>query len=144
MARTRAGQHGVKFQAMLIEKSPLPRGMSYVLKSSVLESALSQAGIDLDVHLIHSTGAIFFDAYFWPPNANVRHERLYVRAGVVQAKESHDARLYVESTVLPDFIAWIKGIMGLPVKSPVRQKQQHFERTMLNLRFDTDASRRSA
>jgi hypothetical protein len=55
-------------QIMRIEKSQLPKEMSYALKSSVLESALSEAGVGLDTELIHSSSGIFFDAHFWPPS----------------------------------------------------------------------------
>lgn len=113
---------------MRIEKSPLPKGMSYVLKSSVLERALSEAGIELDTTLIHGPGGIFFDAHFWPPNQNVAHERLYVRAGAVQASVAREARAYIDSSVVPEFVAWVKSILALPNNAPVRREQQYFVR----------------
>ena len=61
---------------MYIEKSPIAKNMSYVLKSSVLERALLQADIEMEVHLIHGHGVDLFTGYFWPPNPNVPHERL--------------------------------------------------------------------
>ncbi len=113
---------------MRIEKSPLPKGMSYVLKSSVLEHALSEAGIELDTQLIHGSRGIFFDAYFWPSNQNVAQERLYVRAGVVQASAAREARAYIDGSVVPEFVAWVKSILALPNNSPVRREQQYFVR----------------
>lgn len=117
---------------MRIEKSPLSKGMSYVLKSSVLERALSEAGIGLDTKLIHGSGGIFFDTYFWPPNQNVAYERLYVRAGAVHTSVSREARLHIEGSVVPEFVAWVKSILVLPNNSPVRREQQYFVREMPN------------
>jgi hypothetical protein len=117
---------------MRIEKSSLPKGMSSALKSSVLVRALSEAGIELDTELIHGSGGIFFDAHFWPPNQNVSYERLYVRAGAVQASASREARAYIEDSVVPEFVAWVKNILALPSNSPVRREQQYFVREMPN------------
>lgn len=64
------------------------------------------------------------DAHFWPPNNNVPHERLYVRAGTVPCREAADARRLVEQQAIPRLVDWIAGILRLDVKSPIRRKQQ--------------------
>ena len=124
---------------MRIEKSQLPKDMSYALKSSVLESALSEAGVGLDTELIHGSSSILFDAHFWPPNQNVAHERLYVRAGAVPASVSREARIYIENSVIPEFVAWVKGILALPHNSPVRREQRYFVRELPNPSLKRDA-----
>ncbi|BDP41835.1 hypothetical protein DAETH_18040 [Deinococcus aetherius] len=114
---------------MRIEKGPLPKGMSFILKSSTLERALTEADIKIDTHLIHGAGGIFFDAHFWPPNANVGYERLYVRAGAVPSGVGQAARIYVEGSVLPDLMDWLAGILALPKNSPIRREKQYFGRS---------------
>ncbi len=63
----------------------LPKGQSYPLRPSVLEAALADAALQIDTHLSRTPGKLF-DAHFWPPNENVSHERLYVRAGTVSSE----------------------------------------------------------
>ena len=101
--------------------------MSYALRSSVLEQALSHAGIQLEVHLVHSAGGGgLFTGYFWPPNFNVPYERLYIQAGAVPSSSSKIAREYIEETVIPQFVAWVLAILARPINSPVRREEQHF------------------
>lgn len=119
---------------MRIEKSRLPKGMSYVLRSSVLEHALSSAGIMLETYLVHTPGqtpgCAFFYADFCPPNPNVAHERLYVQAGAAPSARSHEVRQYIECSVIPEFVAWVEGILALPINSPVRREGQRFSRVV--------------
>jgi hypothetical protein len=112
---------------MDIEKSPLPKSMSYVMKSSVLDEALSQSSIKVDTTLRYTPGR-FFDAHFWPPNPNVPHERVHVVVGAVPASAGHVARQYVKGAVIPEFISWLAGILSLPQGSPVRREKQLFSR----------------
>lgn len=73
---------------MLIEKAKIPKGTSFVLRSSVLLEALAAAGISVETSLQHMNSKIFFDAFFWPPRSNVQHERFYIRAGSVPASQA--------------------------------------------------------
>ncbi|GMA16368.1 hypothetical protein E5F05_14570 [Deinococcus metallilatus] len=113
---------------MRIEKGPLPKGMSFILKSSAFADALSEAGIEIDTQMIYGAGGIFFDAHFWAPNENVGYERLYVRVGAVSNNVAAAARRYVEHSVLPELIAWIAELLALPRNSPLRRQQQYFVR----------------
>ena len=109
---------------MLIEKAKCPKGMSYPLRSSVLEQALGEAGIEMDVHLIHRPSPIFFDAFFWPPRPNVPHERLYVRASAVPGARAREARELVETRVVPELVVWVRSLLALPTDSPIRRAEQ--------------------
>jgi hypothetical protein len=104
------------------------RGAATPLRSSFLAAALSHANVTIEFHLVIAPSAIFFDAHFWPPNQAVPHERLYVRVSCVSAKEGRAAREFVETSVVPDLIAWLQDILSLPKRSPVRQSQQYFRR----------------
>lgn len=111
---------------MLIEKEPLPKGASFVLRSSRLDEALRLAGISVETSLRHVNSRIFFDAYFWPPSPNVAHERFYIRAGIVPVSTAREAREFIEASVIPQFIAWSSDILSLPHNSPIRRAQQYF------------------
>lgn len=115
---------------MRVERSKLPKGMSYPLKSSVLETALRSAGIELDAHLIQHVSKRFFDAFFWPANVNVGHERLFIRASAVQSQEAEHARNFMNESVIPEFIAWVQSIAALPANSPIRREEQCFFRQL--------------
>lgn len=110
---------------MRSETAKLPGGQSYPLKPSVLEAALATARINLDTHLIRSPGRLF-DAHFWPPNANVPHERLYVRAGSVPVEQAKAARDRIEGEALPALVEWIGNILAQDPRSPIRREQQYF------------------
>jgi hypothetical protein len=110
---------------MHIAKAKLPKGMSYPLKSSVLAEALSVAGIAVDTQLLFSPNHQFFEAFFWPPNANVPYERLYLRTGTVQGADGHAAREHISKVVIPEFIKWAQSILSLPANSPSRRSEQH-------------------
>jgi hypothetical protein len=105
------------------ETAKLPKGHSYPLKPAVLDAALARAGISIDLHLVRSPGDLF-NAYFWPPNHNVPHERLYVRAGSVPTERAADARQRMETVVIPSLVGWIAEILAQDRNSPVRREQQ--------------------
>lgn len=115
---------------MHIEKTPLPKGMTYVLKSSVLEQALLDAGITLHTTIVHTTGNLFFEAQYSPPNPDVPREELVVRAGAVASGYGVAARQAIETVVMPEFIAWLNSFLSLPENSPVRRDPQSFYRRL--------------
>ena len=119
---------GVRCVKMLIERDKISKSSSFILRSSLLEEAMHLAGISTDTSLHHVSSSIFFDAHFWPPRPNVPYERFYIRAGCVPTIQSNEARLFVETHVIPSFIDWASGILSLPNNSPVRRSQQAFGR----------------
>ncbi|GGO41418.1 hypothetical protein GCM10008949_52200 [Deinococcus humi] len=58
-------------------------------------------------HLIHG-GNIFFSCEIWLARKDIPFDRLYVRAGAVPKIIAHDARIYVQDTVLPELISWVE------------------------------------
>jgi hypothetical protein len=71
-----------------------------------------------------------FECFFWPPNPNVAHERLYIRTSAVQRAKVHEARILLENSVLPEFATWLQGILALAPASAIRREEQHFERAL--------------
>jgi len=115
---------------MKSETAKLPKGQSYPLRPSILESALADAGLSIDTHLIRSPGNLF-DAHFWTPNENVPYERLYVRFGSVPSPDLASTRNRVETEALPSLLRWIKGILALPSNSPIRRESQRIDLSSL-------------
>ena len=99
------------------------------IKRSIL-AALVAGGINIDTSLSYVIGQIFFDANFWVPNQNVPYERLSIRAGAVPSAIANDARVFMNTSVIPQMVAWVKGILALPSNSPIRQEQQSFRRQL--------------
>lgn len=120
--------HGRQGRPMKSETAKLPKGQSYPLKPSALEAMLATARIDLDTHLIRSPGKLF-DAHFWPRNAKIPHERLYVRAGSVPAEHAAGTRDRIENQALPALVEWIGNILAQDPQSPVRREQQYLDLT---------------
>ena len=111
---------------MLIEKDKIPKSSSFVLRSSKLEEAMNNAGISVETTLQHLNSPVLFVAYFWPPRPDVPHDRFFIRAGCVPSTHARDARIVVESEVLPEFILWAQHILSLPANSPTRRSDQVF------------------
>jgi hypothetical protein len=113
---------------MHIDKKKLSKGLSYPLRASALEAALSGSAIAADAHLIQGSGGKLFECFFWPPSPNVPHERLYIRTAAVPEASASEARVFVEKSVIPEFTAWLMGILALAPNSTVRREEQYFER----------------
>ena len=111
---------------MQIEKCRLPKGMSFVLRSSAPDAALDPAGIHTQVLLKHVDAGVLLDAFFWPRRPSRPCECFYLRAGVVPSTDANLARRHVETVVIPEFIAWASGILALPTDSPIRRSEQTF------------------
>lgn len=115
---------------MHIEKKKLSCGLSYPLRTSALETALSGAAMAANAHLIQGGGGKLFECFFWPPNPKVPHERLFIRTAAVPATSANEARLFIENSVIPEFAAWLQGILSLAPNSTVRREEQYFERSL--------------
>lgn len=116
----------------VIEKPKLPKGMAYVLKTSMLQAALEQAGIDCHVEVRYWTpqsGDSVLEAHYWLPNSHVAFPRVHVRAGVVQGAERRAAQEALAHEILPVFIDWLAQILALPLNSPVLHGVLHFNAT---------------
>ncbi len=60
----------------------------------------------------------FFEAFYWPPNINVDHPLFYIRVGTVDYKKGEEAKVYMESIVLPKFVQWAdKVASALPAEN---------------------------
>ena len=104
----------------------LPKTHSYPVKPSQLRYALAEAGVEIDVHLTRSHSS-HFAAHYWPPNANVDHERIYLQVGSVTRVHARQARDRWTNEVIPKLVNWIEAILTEPINSPVRRQTQELD-----------------
>ena len=112
-----------------IEKPKLPKGLSYALKTSLLQATLEEAQIDCYVHLNYwrpQTGCSVLEAEYWLPNQNVPYPRVYIRAGVVPSSHHKAASDAIAKNILPAFTEWLLRILALPENSPVLHSKPYF------------------
>ncbi|BDD03880.1 hypothetical protein [Aureibacter tunicatorum] len=98
-----------------IEKPKTWKGLSYVLKSSILKDEITSRGIECNVHLIYwtpqlnnQTDCSIIEAEYWLPNQNVEHGRFYIRSGVVPSSERKKVETILINEVLPKLIDWVE------------------------------------
>jgi len=113
---------------MRSETQRLRKGTGYPLKPSVLTAVLRELDPPIEWHLIRGGSGALLDCHFWPPNPNVPHERLYIRSAALPREQVHAAKVLLETSVMPDLLAWLKHILSQPQNSPVRREQQYFVR----------------
>jgi hypothetical protein len=118
-----------------IYKDDLPAGLSYALKPSLLEDALQGASVVTRAALFQSRSgwaknAVVFAARFYPPGRHYRNDDdfLTVSSAAVPSQCRPQARAFVESIVLPQFIEWIVALEQLPSNSTRRREVQSFTR----------------
>jgi hypothetical protein len=110
-----------------VSKPRLPKGLSYVLKTSQLEEALSDFDVHIDlVYWRPQGGNSILEGQYWLPNENVPHPRVYVRAGVVPSALRSKAADALAGTALPSFAEWLRQIVELPSGSPALHGPLYF------------------
>ena len=113
---------------MEIEKEKLPKGCSYALKTTMIENAFKENNITTNTHLIYSHSEIFFDAHYWIPNQNNDYYRFYIRAGHVESTKRKEAMMFMQNSVIPEFIEWAKELISLPDNSTKLLEEPYFRR----------------
>lgn len=114
---------------LTVEKTKPPKGRSYVLKTSMLESILEERGIEAAIHLIYWTpqkGSSIFESHYWLPNENISNRRVYIRAGSLLREDKFIAQEELGRTVLPIFSDWLMYLNTLPSNSPILFKAPYF------------------
>ncbi len=120
---------------MKIYKDQLPSGVSYALKPSVLQAALQSGRVETEAALYQwrngwSESGVLFEANFYPAGRYYRNqdELLTVRSHAVPSRLRPEARAFIETAVLPEFVKWIVGLERLPPDSTLRREKQSFVR----------------
>lgn len=113
---------------------PLRNGMGYPLKPSWIVELMEEEAVSIEWHLVRGGDGELFECFFWPPNPNVPHERLYLRSSAVPSAEVADARAHLLHHDIPSFRAWLKALLSLPLESTHRQREQYFACTYKGLK----------
>lgn len=121
-----------------IFKDKLPASISYALKPSALETALRSAGVATSTALYQwrrgwAKDGLVFRATFYPPGTfgENAHELLSVSSHALPSHLRAKAGQFIETSVIPEFIAWISEIEALDRFSVIRREQQDFTRSWL-------------
>jgi hypothetical protein len=105
------------------------KGRSYPVRPSVLEAAVTDAGITLPVELarIDSSKEAAFTASYSPPGSFPKGELFVLTCGSVPSERALEVRSALEAEAIPQFVEWAKGIEALDYHSPVRREHQFFK-----------------
>lgn len=118
-----------------IDKAKLPKGMSYILKTSELQNAMAGSDTTVKLHINYRYNKIWnrvFDCKYWLPNANVDHRRLYVTTLAVRVADKQQITEEFLSVVLPQFIKWVDMLNALPDNSSFLKRGVAFTTTFIN------------
>ena len=115
-----------------VTKPPLRTGLSYVLKTTQLDTALATAKLAPHVDLSYwepSGGGSILQAFYWLANESIDQNRVYVRAGCVPSQQRRDAAAALTNEGLPSFIAWVRTLVALPANAPMLHQRPFFDAT---------------
>jgi hypothetical protein len=110
-----------------VSKPKLPKGLSFVLKTSQLEQAL----FDIDCHVylrywVPQCGGSILEGDYWLPNENFPYPRVYIRAGAIPSALRSAASEALRESALPKFRDWLRKILSLSDKSPALHTHPYF------------------
>ncbi|MHB1276807.1 MAG: hypothetical protein ACYC1Q_00245 [Bacteroidia bacterium] len=112
---------------LIIDKPKTWKGLSYVLKSSLLEKVIKDRGLECYVQLHYwtpqgnnKTNCRLIEAEYWDTNENVPYSRFYIRTGVVPSAERKKVEELLMSEVLPKLIVWMERKVNEPINSTQR------------------------
>ncbi|WP_034159532.1 hypothetical protein [Sphingomonas sp. ERG5] len=111
-----------------VRRDKLPKGWAYPLKASILDQAVSDAGIFTSVTLFLHHGAFWakrplFHANFYLVGALVKNEEeeFWIGCRSVAAADCSEARSFIEAEAIPAFTKWAAELEVLPANSTRRK-----------------------
>ena len=111
-----------------VTKPKLPKGLSYPLKTSMIEAILTEIPVDCDVSLTYWTpqsGGSVLEAHYWLLNQR-RPTTVYLRVGAVPSPQRRAVQELLVEHVLPAFAEWLRIIASLPDDSPTLYTEPYF------------------
>jgi len=110
-----------------IQKPKTWKGLSYVLKSSILKDEIISREIECNVHLIYwtpqrnnQTDCSIIEAEYWLPNRNVDDGMFYIRTGVVPSSERKKVEISLINELLPKLIDWMEIQVNTAIEATSR------------------------
>jgi hypothetical protein len=128
-------------QEIHVEKPPLSKKRSYVLRTSLLQAAVAAVRVGCHIDIKYFTPKVdgsILESEYWLPNENVPYPRAYVRAGSLPREERAEAVRALK--VLPAFAQWLAKVVSLPANSPILIRGPKFTATyrhgLVDIRHD--------
>lgn len=125
---------------MTINKPKVPKGLSYIIKSSQIQELFEELKLDIDISVNYLVskggpqGITVFECCYWLPNMNIPYNRLYITIGTVRVdkKDKIDALLKV---LFPKFKEWVLFIMSQPDNSTFLEHNSYIRANFINDEF---------
>jgi hypothetical protein len=118
-----------------VDKTKLPGHLCYVLKTSVLEKAFSQAGIGIHTHVTYGippSGSPIFEARYRQADKTTPNPHLNIRVGVASSQEHIQASRALKTVALPKLVEWLMMIITEPADSTLFKHELYFNATYRN------------
>lgn len=121
-----------------IEKPPVPKGMSYVLKTSEIQATFNSLKVELPIYVRYyakSIPSVFeckflmpsgFDSKYRNANTNPRYKRIFVYLSCVDYKVKDDVNPQVVDILNTSFSGWLSAIIALPDNSTYFNREMYF------------------
>jgi len=125
---------------MTINKPKVPKGLSYIIKSSQIQELFEGLKLDIDISVNYLVskggpqGIRVFECCYWLPNMNISYDRLYITIGTVSVdkKDKIDTLLKV---LFPKFKEWVLFIMSQPDNSTFLEPNSYIRANFINDEF---------
>lgn len=116
-----------------INKSRLPKGLSYALKSSMILGVIEETERETTLsYVIQTEPGMILSAHYWFPNKNNPHDRIYITSGAVKSTDRLMAVGLLEDRAIPEFKRWLAKILTLPSNSTERTKDFYFRAELVD------------
>lgn len=106
-----------------VTKPKVQKGLSYVLKTSMLKDAMELNNIDIPTFITYGVSFKIpdfenvFECAFRKKDKSFDHDQLQINIRTVESKNRKNAEELIMQKVIPKFIEWVKRIEALPANS---------------------------
>lgn len=125
---------------MTINKPKVPKGLTYIIKSSQLKELFEELKLDIDVSVNYhvskegSDGIRVFECRYWLPNMNVPYDRFYITIGTVSVSNKDKISILLKG-LFPKFKEWILFLMSQPENSTFLKHNSYIRANFTNDEF---------
>ncbi|MBE9597980.1 hypothetical protein [Pedobacter sp. MC2016-24] len=125
---------------MTVNKPKVPKGLSYIIKSSQLKALFEELKLDIDVSVNYSVskegpeGIRVFECLYWLPNMNVSYDRLYITIGTVNISNKEKISILLKE-LFPKFKEWILFLLSQPENSTLIKHDSYIRANFINDEF---------
>lgn len=121
-----------------IEKPPVPKGMSYVLKTSEIQAVFNRLNVEFPINIRYYAKSIphvfecnflmpaGFDSKYYNANTNPRYKRIFVYLSCIEYKVKDNVNPQVVDILNTAFSEWLSAIIALPDNSTYFNREMYF------------------